>query len=64
MDDKNVWEKNSKRLRRRAALKRFDEWLKELHSDRPLLFHLLTVAIAVALCLIAFGITALLDSLS
>jgi hypothetical protein len=60
----NVWEKNSKRLRRQAELKRVDEWLKELHAQRPIVFLFLTAAISVAMGMIFFGILTLLERIS
>jgi len=60
----NVWEKNSKRLRRQAELKRIDEWLQELHGKRPILFLLLSGSISVVIGLILFGILTVLDRIS
>jgi len=57
----NIWEEHAKRASRRAKLQRFDDRLKDLHENRPFLFHLIAVALGTFFAGAAIGISMLLD---
>jgi len=59
----DVWEKNARKLRRQAELRRIDDWFIDFYAHHPYAFHLLTIVFAGALFVIAFGLERLIEQI-